>query len=76
MKDDYSFIEFANIPAASRALVELNGSRVAGSKIVVEEAKPKDGDTRNIFNKVTTKQGKYGANYQEISKASTGGSSG
>ena len=43
MKEDYAFIEYANTGAAARALTELNGARISGSKIVVEEAKPKEG---------------------------------
>jgi RNA recognition motif-containing protein len=43
MKEDYAFIEFASTNSAARALSELNGARVAGSKILVEEAKPKEG---------------------------------
>ena len=44
MKDDYAFIEYTDTKAASRALNELNGARISGSKIVVEEAKPKEGE--------------------------------
>ena len=44
MKDDYAFVEFATTSAASKALAELNGARICGSKIIVEEAKPKEGD--------------------------------
>jgi len=42
MKDDYAFVEFTTTTAAAKALAELNGARIAGSKIVVEEAKAKD----------------------------------
>ena len=41
MKEDYAFIEFGTTAGATKALNELNGARIAGSKIVVEEAKPK-----------------------------------
>ena len=47
MKDDFAFIEYAHIHSASKALAELNGGRLAGQKIQVEEARPKDGDTSN-----------------------------
>ena len=45
MKDDYAFIEYASTTSAARALTELNGGRICGSKVVVEEAKPKEGAT-------------------------------
>lgn len=47
MKDDFAFIEYAHIHSASKALGELNGGRLAGQKIQVEEARPKDGETTN-----------------------------
>lgn len=43
MKDDYAFVEFTTTNAAAKALSAMNGARLAGTKIVVEEAKPKEG---------------------------------
>jgi len=54
MKDDYAFVEFSNIHSASRAFTEMNGYRLGGQKLQVEEAKPKEGEThvplKNISN--------------------------
>lgn len=44
MKEDYAFIEFSEPVGAARAIQELNGTIVGGSKIVVEESKPKRKD--------------------------------
>jgi len=44
MKDDYAFVEYSSTIAAAKALAELNGARIAGSKIIIEEAKPKEVD--------------------------------
>jgi len=43
MKDDYAFVEFTTTHAAAKALAGMNGARLAGAKIVVEEARPKEG---------------------------------
>jgi len=45
MKDDYAFVEFTNIHSATRAYNEMNGHRLGGQKLQVEEAKPKEGET-------------------------------
>jgi len=44
MKDDFAFLEFSNIQAATKALLDMNGAKLCGSKIVVEEAKPREGE--------------------------------
>jgi len=44
MKDDFAFVEFANLQSAAKALLEMNGAKLGGSKIMVEEAKPRDGE--------------------------------
>ena len=51
MKDDFAFVEFSTTQSATRALLEMNGSKICGSKIIVEEAKPRDGEakSRNSF---------------------------
>lgn len=43
MKDDYAFVEYTTTHAASKALTAMNGARLGGTKIVVEEARPKEG---------------------------------
>lgn len=45
MKDDYAFVEFTTTNATGKALTAMNGARLAGTKIVVEEARPKEGAT-------------------------------
>ena len=52
MKDDYAFLEFSTIQSATKALVEMNGAKICGSKLIVEEAKPREGEIiprSNIF---------------------------
>jgi RNA recognition motif-containing protein len=44
MKDDFAFIEFNNIQSATKALLEMNGAKLCNSKIMVEEAKPREGE--------------------------------
>lgn len=44
MKDDFAFIEFSNVQAATKALLDMNGAKLCGTKIIVEEAKPREGD--------------------------------
>ncbi|KRX01624.1 hypothetical protein PPERSA_00331 [Pseudocohnilembus persalinus] len=44
MKDDYAFLEYQTTASAARAIAEQNGARLCGAKLVVEEAKPKDGE--------------------------------
>lgn len=43
MKDDYAFIEFTTTSATGKALLAMNGARLAGTKLIVEEARPKEG---------------------------------
>ena len=43
MKGDFAFIEFVNVEAATKAVIEMNGAKLRGSKIVVEAAKLKEG---------------------------------
>ena len=43
MKDDYAFLEYTTTNAAAKALAAMNGVRLAGNKIIVEEARPKEG---------------------------------
>lgn len=53
MKDDYAFVEFTNLQAATRAHTEMNGYRLGGQKLQVEEAKPKEGETSVPFRNMT-----------------------
>lgn len=43
MKDEFAFLEYSNTTSAAKAISELNGSRICGCKITVEEAKLKEG---------------------------------
>jgi len=42
IKDDYAFVEYANANSACEALKEMNGKEFKGTKMVVEEARPKE----------------------------------
>lgn len=66
MKDDFAFVEYSHMHSAAKALNELNGARLGGQKIQVEEARPKEGDAantpppkflRNTTNLPTSKRG-------------------
>lgn len=48
MKDDFAFVEYAHMHSAAKALNELNGARLGGQKIQVEEARPKEGDSASM----------------------------
>lgn len=48
MKDDFAFVEYAHMHSAAKALNELNGARMGGQKIQVEEARPKEGEQANV----------------------------
>ncbi|KAL4485073.1 hypothetical protein ABPG72_014593 [Tetrahymena utriculariae] len=56
MKDDYAFVEFTTTHAAAKALASMNGARLAGTKIVVEEARPKEGAAVQTQTSATTKR--------------------
>jgi len=49
IKDDFAFIEYTNIHSAYRAMTELNGYRLGGCKLQIEEAKPRDGENFDEF---------------------------
>ncbi|KRX04339.1 hypothetical protein PPERSA_03579 [Pseudocohnilembus persalinus] len=42
IKDEFSFIEFANIYDAEKALQELDGTKIKGQRILVQESKPRN----------------------------------
>lgn len=44
VKDEYAFIEFSSLKSAGDALEALDGHSVKGSRIVVEESKPRNND--------------------------------
>ena len=41
-KDDYAFIEFATLDGANNSIKNMNGYNINGSRILVEQARPKD----------------------------------
>jgi RNA recognition motif-containing protein len=41
IKDDFAFIEYTNLHSAYKAMTELNGYRLGGCKLQIEEAKPR-----------------------------------
>ena len=45
IKDEYAFIEFANLRSAEEALDELNGYNLKGGRLLVEESKPRNKDS-------------------------------
>ena len=49
IKDDFAFIEYTSLHSAYRAMTELNGYRLGGCKLQIEEAKPRDGETYEEF---------------------------
>jgi len=48
MKDDFAFVEYAHMHSAAKALNELNGTKLGGQRIQVEEARPKEGESANL----------------------------
>ena len=49
IKDDFAFIEYTNLHSAYRAMTELNGYRLGGCKLQIEEAKPREGENFEEF---------------------------
>lgn len=49
IKDDFAFIEYTNLHSAYRAMTELNGYRLGGCKLQIEEAKPREGENYDEF---------------------------
>lgn len=42
MKDDFAFVEYANVKSASEAIKEMRNYELNGQRLMVEEARPKE----------------------------------
>lgn len=69
MKDDFAFVEYSNVQSAYRALTELNGVRLGGTKLQIEEAKPREGESsEEFYHRPRSLVAALGAEEQIISK--------